>query len=772
MGRGNSQDALNTRTAGGLAQSGTDRRAITRGAVEHQRSPRHALHDGWKGHSFVCESFERLLPPPLERVVRPVEQKWGSRFSVAFPWQYRDATCVLASEVGARETPRLDISKLTVAERVRLIEELWDSLDPADVPRRILDTELHALEAARGLTAQIIDALPVRVFWKDRNLVYLGCNEAFAHDAGLAEPRDVVGKDDAQMVWREQATRYRDDDRQVLESGLPKLLIEEPQTTSDGHTITVLTSKVPLRDATGEISGVLGTYMDVTQLKQAETSAALLAMAVRQTAEAILITDADGTILDVNPAFERSSGYTREEALAQNPRMLKSGEQDPTFYEQMWAELTAGRVWRGRLTNRRKDGTLYDEEVSISPMRDAQGKTTNFVAVKLDITRQQQLESQLRRAQRLESIGTLAGGVAHDLNNALAPILMAAGLLRLEFPGSAKEDLDLIEDGARRAADLVRRLLVFARGADGDRSPVQLQPLFDEMERMIRSTFPKNIDLEIGRCPSALPAILGDATQLHQVLLNLSVNARDAMPGGGTLSLKADVTDVAATLEIVTLRAKPGRYVVVQVTDTGTGIEPELIDRIFEPFFSTKSKDKGTGLGLATTLGIIKGHGGFIRVYSPPGKGTTFRIYLPAHEAGASDPASPAAIEPAFPGQGRTILVVDDEGSVRDILRKVLTRMDFKVLTAPDGTAALREVAEHGPELAAVLTDLDMPRMNGIDFVRVLRSRAPEAAVIVVSGLIEERVRDEFARLGVGAVLDKPFTQAALVEALQTIFAG
>lgn len=786
---------------------------------------------------------------------------------------------------------QLDFSKLALAERTRLLEDLWDSLDPADVPRRIRDSQSDALrasevryrlfesakdgilildaetgliedvnpylsellgyprdmllhkhvwelgfladivanranflelrekgfiryddkalqafdgrrievefvsnvyladgrrviqcnirdmteqrqaqvelQAAQRLTKQIIDALPVRVFWKDKNLVYLGCNAVFARDAGLADPRDIIGKDDTQMVWREQATRYRDDDRQIIETGLPKLLIEEPQTTPDGHTITLLTSKVPLYDATGEISGVLGTYQDITPMKQAEANIALLAMAIQQTAEAIIITDAHGTILDVNPAFEQATGYAREEVLGRNPRILKSGEQDAAFYRQMWAELVAGRVWRGRMTNRRKDGTLYNEEVSISPMRDAQGKTVNFVAVKRDITRQQQMEAQLRRAQRLESIGTLAGGVAHDLNNALAPILMAAGILRIEFPDRAEEDLDLIEGGARRAADLSRRLLTFARGAEGDRSPIQIQPLFDEMERMVRGTFPKKIDLRIERCPDTLPAVLGDATQLHQVLLNLSVNARDAMPDGGTLSLKADVTDLATTLELETLKAKPGLYVVVQVTDTGTGIKPEVMERIFEPFFSTKTKEGGTGIGLATTLGIIKGHGGFIRVYSPPEKGTTFRIYLPAHTGDANDAALPPVIQPTLRGQGQTILVVDDEVSVRDILRKVLTRMDFKVLAVPDGTTALLEVAEHGTGLAAVITDLDMPEMSGLDFIRVLLSRVPEAAVIVVSGLVGEAERDELSRLGVRAVLDKPFTEAELVEALQ-----
>ncbi len=626
-----------------------------------------------------------------------------------------------------------------------------------------------ALLASQRLTEEIINALPARVFWKDRNLRYLGCNRAFADDAGLASPADIVGKDDSQMVWHAQAKAYSEDDRRVVESGEPRLLIEEPQTTPQGKTITLLTSKVPLRDANGDVSGVLGTYVDITELRRTEASEARLATAVQQAVETIVITDDKGDILDVNPAFERTSGYTREEALGRNPRMLQSGRHSTEFYQRMWTTLTRGDVWRGRLTNKRKDGTFYDEEVTISPMRDAAGRIYSYVAVKRDVTEEGKLEAQLRRAQRLESVGTLAGGVAHDLNNALAPILMATELLRLELPAGASNDLGLIEDGARRSADLVKQLLSFAKGAEGERLPVQLRPLVKEMERLVRSTFPKNIELRV-ECQKRLPVILGDATQLHQVLLNLLLNARDAMPDGGTLSLDMRSATVDASMETEILNVAPGRYVVLRVTDSGTGIPPELLDRIFDPFFTTKDADKGTGLGLATSMGIIKGHSGFIRVYSTPGQGTTFSVYLPVHDADAVDSTEPEAAGAEFRGNGEMILVVDDEPSMRNVLRRVLTKMNFKVLTAADGTSALRELSEHGEGLAAVITDLHMPQLDGVSFVRVLRGRAPTAGVIVVSGLLAEREREEFARLGVRALLDKPFSQAELVTALQTVF--
>ena len=628
-----------------------------------------------------------------------------------------------------------------------------------------------ALYASRQLTDAIIDALPARVFWKDADLVYLGCNAAFAHDAGLADPADIIGKDDEQMPWRAQSASYRADDREVIERGQSKLLFEEQQTTPQGNTITLLTSKVPLRDANREVIGVLGTYLDITPLKQAEASEARLAMAVQQADEAIVITDASGTILDVNPAFLKTSGYTREEAVGHNPRILQSGKHDANFYQQMWSTLLAGQAWRGRLTNRRKDGTLYDEDATISPMFDAAGKIVSFVGVKRDVTEQERMAVQMRRAQRMESIGSIASGVAHDLNNALTPILMIVELLRLEFPDTASDDLDVIQAGAKRGADLVKQLLNFARGAEGERLPVGLKPLCTELGRLIHSTFPKNIELRVD-CPEGLPDVLGDATQLHQVFLNLLVNARDAMPDGGTISIEARSTELGATDESNFFDLLPGPYVVVRVTDPGTGIPPETLDRIFDPFFTTKSPDAGTGLGLSTSLGIVKGHGGSIRVYSVPGQGSTFAVYLPAHHAAISDTALPETIDSAFRGHGETILVVDDEPSVRDIIRRVLTKLNFKVVTAAEGTSALRELSERGTELAAVITDLHMPLLNGLSFVRVLRGRLPETGVIVVSGLVAKRDRDEFAELGVHALLDKPFTEEDLVKALRTVFAN
>jgi CheY-like chemotaxis protein len=365
----------------------------------------------------------------------------------------------------------------------------------------------------------------------------------------------------------------------------------------------------------------------------------------------------------------------------------------------------------------------------------------------------------------------LAGGVAHDLNNALAPVLMATELLRLELPASAAEGLDLIESGARRGADLVKQLLTFASGVEGQRVPVPLGPLFEEVKRMLRHSFPKNIVLRFD-VPEDLPAVVGDSTQLYQVLLNLFLNARDAMPDGGELALDAGLAEVKSLSDVPAIDVPPGWYVRLRVTDTGSGIAPETLDRIFDPFFTTKPPEQGTGLGLATSLGIVRAHGGSIRAYSEAGQGATFSVFLPVApgDPAAADP--PAQLPSAVVGDGKTILVVDDEASVRDILRRVLVRMHFTVVTASDGTSAMRELKEHVVGFDAVITDLHMPGLDGISFVRLVRGRSPVTGIIVVSGLVAAPQRQQLKGLGVHTVLSKPFPHAELMTALQTVFAS
>jgi len=390
------------------------------------------------------------------------------------------------------------------------------------------------------------------------------------------------------------------------------------------------------------------------------------------------------------------------------------------------------------------------------------GATQDITDRKKGDAEQSHLERQANRTQRLESIGTLAGGIAHDLNNALTPILMMLDLLKETYPAEA-EALETVERSANHAAEMVRHLLSFAKGNEGRRLQLQPRLLVKEMEKIVKGTFPKNIRIQL-RCPKELPGIVGDATQLHQVLLNLCVNARDAMHEGGVLTLEA----VLAEPGDVGPELAAHRYVVLRVSDTGTGIEPDMVERIFDPFFSTKGPDKGTGLGLFTAAGIVKGHDGLIRVDSRPGQGSTFSVVLPV-AAGANQVEPECESAAAFVGNRELILYVDDESEVRTAARAVIARLNFTPLIARDAMGGLLQAMQHRSELRAVITDLHMPQMDGLAFVRALRRTLPDVPVIVASGRLDGGPAKELKRLGVTVLLDKPFTQAMLANALRAV---
>ncbi|MCX6905169.1 MAG: PAS domain S-box protein, partial [Verrucomicrobia bacterium] len=351
----------------------------------------------------------------------------------------------------------------------------------------------------------------------------------------------------------------------------------------------------------GLVTGRVWSFRDITERRQAEEAQARLATAVEQAAETMMITDANGTILYANPAFEKTTGYTRQEALGQNSRLLKSGKHDAEFYQRMWAMLTAGQVWSGHIINQRKDGTLYEEDATISPVFNAAGRIVNYVAVKRDVTREMALEAQYRQAQKMEAIGQLAGGVAHDFNNILAAFMMHLGLLRerSDLDAEIREDLQELESGARRAASLTRQLLMFSRRSVMQAKPLDLNEVIEDLLKMLRRLIGEHIRLQFHAGP-ALPRTQADAGMLEQVVMNLSINARDAMPQGGCLTLSTSVMEFNAAQAALDTDRRPGRFVRLSVADTGTGMNKATCDRLFEPFFTTKEVGKGTGLGLAT----------------------------------------------------------------------------------------------------------------------------------------------------------------------------
>jgi two-component system, cell cycle sensor histidine kinase and response regulator CckA len=603
----------------------------------------------------------------------------------------------------------------------------------------------------------------------DPNGRFIRVNSALCRILGYEE-EEMLEKDYRQVTHPDDVALSLACGEEIWRGRKISIQTEKRYLRKDGRVIWGLVSLSMIRDDAGKAREVIAQVEDITERKEALDQLQVQTAALKAAANGIVITDTSGNIEWVNDAFMRMTGYAFEEVKGKNPRVLKSGKLPEALYREMWQTIQAGRVWQGRVINRRRDGSFYDEEMTITPVLERNGSISHFIAVKQDVTRKLQAEKQMLRSQRLESIGRLAGGIAHDLNNALAPVLMSVEWLRLENPGSAKV-IELLESSARRGADMVKQLVSFARGAEGERLIVQTRHLAKELERILRSTFPKAIQV---RCEFAkdVPPVLGDATQVHQVLLNLCVNARDAMPGGGLLTLRIGVEEVDETYASSIPDARPGRFVAIAVQDTGAGIPPEIQDRIFEPFFTTKGPDKGTGLGLSTAIGIVQGHGGFIRVSSTVGHGSTFTVYLPAFASDTPGDAAVASSPIVWRADGQTVLVIDDEPAVREVTHSVLARLNLSPVSAEDGAEGIAVAVEHREKLCAVITDLQMPHMDGVSFVRALRRILPGVPVIVACGRLDPEMEAELEALGVRDILQKPFTEWRLAEALQAVLNG
>lgn len=536
----------------------------------------------------------------------------------------------------------------------------------------------------------------------------------------------------------------------------------------------MISNASPMLDKNGRQIGAVVVFHDLTKEQENEAQLRLQSQALNAAANAIVITDANGKIVWANTSFSRLTGYSTEEALGRNPSLLKSGEQDRQFYERLWDTIGKGEVWQGELRNRRKDGSIYDEEMTITPVLNSGGAATHYVAIKQDVTKRKQLEREFLRAQRMEGVGLLAGGIAHDLNNVLAPVLMAADLLRgSNLPPDLLRVVQIVETSAKRGSDIIKQILTFARGADGAKGPVQLRHLVKDFVRMAAETFPRNIKIHT-EIPADLWPVNGDATQLHQVLLNLSVNARDAMPAGGELTFTAANTRLDAATAGEPPKLEPGDYVRLEVADTGTGMPRKVLDRIFEPFFTTKEQGKGTGLGLSTVMGIARGHGGRVRVESSVGQGSKFIILLPALPAGVGAEAAQPKTRPPR-GMGELILIVDDEPSVLAIAETVLIRHGYRTLRAVDGLDAITLFLKHRAEVALLITDIMMPTLDGVALVTRLTGLKPGLKCIAASGLMDAPHAESVAKLkgcGVAHFLSKPFTGERLLDTVEEALKG
>lgn len=625
--------------------------------------------------------------------------------------------------------------------------------------RKQSEEELHILSTALASAVEGISQL-------DTAGHYLTVNAAYAAMVGY-QPEEMIGMYWQQTVHPEDQPRMTAAYEQMLRQG--KVEVEARGVRKDGSSFYKQLVMVTSYDKQKNLIGHYCFAKDITERKQIEQKIREQAALLDITTDAICVRDLTHRILFWNKGAERLYGWSEAEALGQDGVKLLYREGEILPQEVIYATLAGQGNWQGELQEVTKAGKGIVVQSRWTLVRDETGKPKSILTVSTDITEKKQLEAQFLRAQRLESLGTLASGIAHDFNNILTPILAAVQLLPLKLHNLDEQDhnlLKMIEDSTRRGADLVKQILAFARGAEGKRLPLQVRHVLSEVRQVARRTFPKTIEIH-GDVPTTdLWTVLADATQLHQVIMNLCVNARDAMPDGGTLRLLAENETVDEAYTRINLEAHPGNYVVITVADTGTGIPVELIDRIFDPFFTTKELGKGTGLGLSTVLGIVKNHGGFVQVDSEVGRGTQFKVYLPAIKdvvvASVEDLTLTA-------GNQELILIVDDEPLIQQVTQAALEAHNYRTLTANDGIEAVALYAEHKHEISLVLMDMMMPSMDGLTAVRTLQKLNPQVRVIAISGLNANNQLAESAGLGIKAFLAKPYMAKELLDTLQKI---
>jgi PAS domain S-box-containing protein len=495
-----------------------------------------------------------------------------------------------------------------------------------------------------------------------------------------------------------------------------------------------------------------------SESRQAEHQLRVLSRAVEQSADLVIITGRDGRIEYVNPAFTTLTGYNPAEVIGHNPRLLKSSQQDPVYYKELWDTILAGRVFRGVLINKKKNGELFHAEKTITPVRDSSGNITHFISNDRDITERRRLEAELLQSQKMDAVGQLAGGVAHDFNNLLMVISSYAELAldSLTPEHALHRNLQEILAAARRAADLTRQLLAFSRKQMQSLRVLDLNAVLQEIGRMLPRLIGEDIQLSL--IPGKdLGQVRADPVQIEQIIMNLAANARDAMPNGGTLTLAT--SNLHLDEEYVHRRPimPAGEYVLLSVTDSGCGIPAEHLQHIFEPFFTTKEKGKGTGLGLATVYGIVKQNGGFIWVYSETGLGTTFNIYLPRIAAPAKKRELPARTTGHI-GGSETLLLVEDEAAVRCPASEFLKHCGYTVLEARDGKDAILVAHAHKGTIHLLVTDVVMPHLSGSQVAEQLSRERPDLKVLYVSGYASPMLLQHGITGCEAMLLQKPFT--------------
>jgi PAS domain S-box-containing protein len=636
---------------------------------------------------------------------------------------------------------------------------------------------VDALAASEAQYRELLNATGNGIFVKDPDLRYVLANAVHAQRLGL-EPSDLYGRTDADLLPAEESERYAAVDRSVLETG-ESVTLEE---THNGRTYE--TRKFPVRLTDGR-TGIAADVRDVTAPRAAAAEMARLAAAVDQFSESVMITEPDGSVVYANPAFERSIGYTRAEVMGRNPRVWKSGLQDARFYAGLWTTLREGRTWRGRFINRRKDGSLIHEDAVLSPLRDATGRLMGYASVKRDVTDEVLAERAQRQGQKLEALGTLAAGIAHDFNNVLQNIMTMAESSLADVPeaSAARADLEAIREACGRAGGLIRQIRTFTRAEEDDKlQAIDACPVVSEALRLIRGAVPPSVSLH-AVLPRVPCRVVADPVQLHQVVMNLCTNACQSVQRGEramvTVSLSLEQLDALGAANVRETAAGgtasagvPGRFVVLRVEDTGSGIAPDHLERIFDPYFSTKSGVSNTGLGLAVVHGIVRSHHAAITVRSEPGVGSAFSVYFVAVEEEAETAVHVDPVAEAAPVGTEALMYVDDEPGICHASRRSLERLGYRVVAYTSPEEALERLRADPGAFDMLITDMAMPEMTGLELYTQARTAQPMMRAIICTGFSDQAAAEAAEAAGVSAVLGKPISIRDIAVAVRLALDG